>query len=52
MFAIRSPQPLANNLTGAFLITSISTKTPIGADATIECGMLLFTDTNGLAIPS
>ena len=52
MFAIRSPQPLAKSLVGAFLIMSISTKTPIGADATIEWGLSLFTETNGLAIPS
>ena len=31
---------------------SISTKTPNGADATIECGLSLLTETNGLDTPS
>ena len=52
IFAIRSPQPLASNLLGAFFITSTSTKTPSGAVATKECGLSPLTETKGLAMPS
>ncbi len=52
IFAIRSPHPLAKSFFGAFLITSMSTKTPSGAVATIECGLSPRTETKGLAIPS
>ena len=48
MLAIRSPHPLARSFAGAFLIISISTNTPNGAVATIECGLSLFTETKGL----
>ena len=52
ILATKSPHPLASNLDGAFLIISMSTKTPNGAVATIECGLSLLTETNGLEIPS
>jgi len=49
---MRSPQPLASSLLGAFFIISTSTKTPRGAVATSECGLSPLSDTNGLAMPS
>ena len=50
--AIRSPQPLAKSLFGAFFRIAISTKTPSGAVAIMEYGLSPRKETKGLAIPS